>query len=313
MTSPARRIARQLLLKTLHHPSHVSFFFVRGHMRSGTNWIGNLLNLHPRINCTGEFHLQRARQVLDELTDPAHPPGTMLVHEPVRFAATAAFEAMVRRCIVEAADRRIKLRATLYGDRTPAPIEPLLLRGCPHILAVRDVRDVVVSATFHFLKLPELEYDFKLFPPMRGKKAVFQQDTSYFARHPHELLDDEPWVRARAADWSRHVAQDQRSELRAARGELDASIHVVRYEQLLADTERLRNEMYRFLGVDPRQAAPLDERTRPGFEREDPQSHYRKGVAGDWRKYFTPDTARWVKEEAGEQLIALGYEESENW
>ena len=32
------------------------YFFVRGHPRSGTNWIGALLNLHPQINCWGEFH-----------------------------------------------------------------------------------------------------------------------------------------------------------------------------------------------------------------------------------------------------------------
>jgi len=29
-------------------------FFLRGRMRSGTNWACNLLNLHPKINCHGE-------------------------------------------------------------------------------------------------------------------------------------------------------------------------------------------------------------------------------------------------------------------
>jgi hypothetical protein len=33
------------------------YFFVRRHPRSGTNWVGALLNLRPEINCFGEFHL----------------------------------------------------------------------------------------------------------------------------------------------------------------------------------------------------------------------------------------------------------------
>ncbi|MEC7499536.1 MAG: hypothetical protein VYE67_14540, partial [Planctomycetota bacterium] len=32
------------------------YFGIRGCMKSGTNWAGNLLNLHPDISCTGEYH-----------------------------------------------------------------------------------------------------------------------------------------------------------------------------------------------------------------------------------------------------------------
>ena len=32
-------------------------FLLRGFVRSGTNWMGRILNLHPDINCQGEFHL----------------------------------------------------------------------------------------------------------------------------------------------------------------------------------------------------------------------------------------------------------------
>ena len=34
------------------------FFVVRGFMKSGTNWLCRLLNLHPDISCAGEFHWQ---------------------------------------------------------------------------------------------------------------------------------------------------------------------------------------------------------------------------------------------------------------
>ena len=42
-----------------------SFFFVRGHPRSGTNWVGALLNLHPQVNCFGEFHFEDIRNAID--------------------------------------------------------------------------------------------------------------------------------------------------------------------------------------------------------------------------------------------------------
>lgn len=50
---------------------------------------------------------------------------------------------------------------------------------------------------------------------------------------------------------------------------------------------------------------------QPG--QEDAQHHYRKGVAGDWRTYFTPRVTAAFKERYGGLLIALGYERSEDW
>jgi hypothetical protein len=31
-------------------------FCIRGHMKSGTNWLCRLLNLHPEISSSGEYH-----------------------------------------------------------------------------------------------------------------------------------------------------------------------------------------------------------------------------------------------------------------
>jgi lipopolysaccharide transport system ATP-binding protein len=46
---------------------------------------------------------------------------------------------------------------------------------------------------------------------------------------------------------------------------------------------------------------------------EDPVSHYRKGIAGDWRNYFTPRVADAFKKRFGDILIAAGYEKDLNW
>ncbi|HYZ05733.1 MAG TPA: sulfotransferase domain-containing protein, partial [Rubrobacter sp.] len=42
-------------------------------------------------------------------------------------------------------------------------------------------------------------------------------------------------------------------------------------------------------------------------------SFYRKGIAGDWKNHFTEKDRRVFKEEAGELLIQLGYEEDLDW
>ena len=46
---------------------------------------------------------------------------------------------------------------------------------------------------------------------------------------------------------------------------------------------------------------------------ENPKSHYRKGVAGDWINHFTPDHVRVFREEFGDALITMGYESDLNW
>jgi len=82
----------------------------------------------------------------------------------------------------------------------------------------------------------------------------------------------------------------------------------VAYEDLYRNVETTRASLYRFLGVDPRSAAALTQWTTPGFCQENMQSHYRKGVVGEWRHYFTNETRQWFYEEAGELLAELGYE-----
>jgi len=51
---------------------------------------------------------------------------------------------------------------------------------------------------------------------------------------------------------------------------------------------------------------------RPKGE-EDPKSHYRKGIAGDWKNYFIPKLKSAFKERWGELLIKLGYEKDFEW
>jgi Sulfotransferase domain len=96
----------------------------------------------------------------------------------------------------------------------------------------------------------------------------------------------------------------------------------VRYEDLL---ERPNEEVRRLLGfrgvgtdetlVERCVGSASFEKLSKGRERgqEDPSSFYRKGIAGDWKNHFTEEDRRAFKEEAGELLIRLGYEEDLDW
>lgn len=46
---------------------------------------------------------------------------------------------------------------------------------------------------------------------------------------------------------------------------------------------------------------------------EDKTSHFRKGIAGDWKNYFTPKITAAFKEKHNSLLIKLGYEMDANW
>src|SRR5690606_17504421 len=92
-------------------------------------------------------------------------------------------------------------------------------------------------------------------------------------------------------------------------GEVQARVRVIRYERIHADPEGERSAMYRFLGLDPSIAEPLDDKSmsKPGISSENPHNIYRKGKVGDWRRFFTNDVAKWFAEETGPLPTALGY------
>ena len=46
---------------------------------------------------------------------------------------------------------------------------------------------------------------------------------------------------------------------------------------------------------------------------EDPTSHERKGIAGDWKNHFTDRIAKEFKYRYGELLVATGYERDDRW
>jgi hypothetical protein len=113
-----------------------------------------------------------------------------------------------------------------------------------------------------------------------------------------DLIDDEPFsARAQAEFLARYVTNRVRVRTKIPLGS------PVRVERLPAE---------KLLGiVFDNRFEKLSGGRKKG--EGDAKSHFRKGVAGDWRNHFTPKLERIFKERYGELLVKLGYESDLDW
>jgi hypothetical protein len=165
-------------------------------------------------------------------------------------------------------------------------------------VVIRDLRDTLVSAYFSL----KLSHD-PLFPEMSECRAMLNALTPEIA-----LLR---MIRG----WCRPVAAIQRSWL----GGPD---ELLKYEELLVrDTEVFERVLLghchlpvtreRLRAVVAANRFEARAGRKPGDE--DPASHERKGIAGDWRNHFTDRVAKLFKERYGDLLVATGYEKDDRW
>jgi hypothetical protein len=271
------------------------FFCIRGFMKSGTNWLGALLNRHPEVSSAGEFHWQ-------ELLDPLQRQGQNLAvyRKPGLFKSTLdRMRQVIREGIVQANDPN----AIVVGDRTPHSLKPLILPEAHYISIIRDGRDVMVSRMFHLLNNPGVTRIFQRNRHLRGLLDEFRNDPWFFDKSPELLLSIEEPVRVTARWWREHLESDRQT----VRENPELQVRFLRYEDLHVNPELICKELFEFLGVDPTLANPIEGQTAPGFSEGRPDSFFRKGVVGDWKNYFNDDSRSWFDDEAGDELRELGY------
>ena len=113
--------------------------------------------------------------------------------------------------------------------------------------------------------------------------------------------------------WSQHVASWTREPHQA--------IHVMRYEDMLADPERSFGGLARHLLMTPTQAQLAQAIDQSSFEnlraqeeaegfRERPEAaerFFREGRAGQWKEVLTPEQVDRIVKDHGEQMARFGY------
>ncbi|NEP84762.1 MAG: sulfotransferase domain-containing protein [Okeania sp. SIO3B3] len=100
-----------------------------------------------------------------------------------------------------------------------------------------------------------------------------------------------------------------------------ADILLVRYEKLIVDEQATFKAIINYCGIEVNRLYLWNlvhnnsfvnvTGRKPG--QEDVMAHQRKGIAGDWKNYFTDKVKQSFKEKFGDVLIETGYETDMRW
>lgn len=278
-------------------------FFLRGFMRSGTNWTGRILNLHPDIRCAGEFHLESfggAKRKIDKSV-------SCYVLEDRQEELDKQFETFIKTMVRQFCGKEYKF----VGDRTPVAINTVVVPNAKYLVISRDGRDVITSWFKHVLNIALKRKNnlarynhFNSIPEMVELVKQMELDPNYVNKNKRKLLASEEFFRMTAKKWNDRVVNDKKAAEMMKNSGKGIEVYWIDYEQMHGNIEEERAKIYSFLGADPLRATPLNDVNMPGYNNK----RGGRGKVGKWIEYFTPKQARWFDQEASEALKILGYE-----
>lgn len=271
-------------------------------MKSGTNWVCRVLNLHPDIHSSGEFHWWKYFETYSENNRVFQ-----------NLANQEKEDAVVRRALekmtVETMDYLAPPEAKFVGDRTPHTLHPVVIRKAPHVSIIRDCRDIIVSRMFHYFNFPNISNYFVRYPEREKIRREFVKDPWFFHQSPELLLDDEAFVRQTARQWRQYLVADRNT----MKCHPKLPVKLVKYESLHTNHQDEIESIVAFLGADPALLPNIPNQLLPGHKKEQPNSFNRKGVVGDWKNYIDAKVASWINDEAGSELKYQKYITSLDW
>lgn len=311
-------------------------FFIVGQQKSGTTWLMRMLDSHPEILCKGEGRFFGAgwRQESVKQTDAKRPPSSLynavLDAEYLRLwiersvwsrddEAGEHVDNIVRMAVDYFLMGELsKTGKKIVGDKspllTPETIEEIstIYPEARVIHIIRDGRDAAVSALHHSWNFGKQKS-----ARVSAKREAYRNDAGEL-KEARESVFAGNSLKRMAAEWGARVGRT----IEDGPALLGSNYAEVRYEDLLQRPEEEIGRLLEFLGAEAGQetvrrcvGAASFERLSKGRKRgeEDATSFFRKGVAGDWKNVFTEEDRRIFKREAGELLILLSYEKSDDW
>ncbi|MBD0356364.1 MAG: sulfotransferase [Rubrobacter sp.] len=322
--------------------SDTPVFFVTGLGKSGTSWLMRMLDGHPEILCKGEGRFFAA----DWRRANFDPEGTRALASSLYYALLDSeyLRLWVERSVwaregdaathldnlTRLATEHFllgELRKTnkkIVGDKSPLLNTDFIeevARVYPEarvIHIIRDGRDQAVSMLHHVWNRSTDQGGVQTLKPGEfERREVYRKDPKKLLQTGEGVFTEER-LRGAARSWNSRVGKTAEDGPTL----LGPNYAEVRYEDLLERPDEEVGRLAGFLGADTSEKAVRQavgsasfERLSRGRERgeEDTSSFYRKGVAGDWKNYFTERDKEIYKEEAGELLIRLGYERDLDW
>jgi len=289
------------LLPSLKKISAKEFFVVTSYGKSGSTWVQKILDAHPDIYCGGEgkfqsllaglmpaidrynANLNQANRYIYSDSPYYHLWQPDQINALIHFAMTLT---------LLSSSRPLSPQIKLIGDKDTGyllnyPVwKDTLLPGTKFVHVIRDVRNAAISNYFHLKR--------------QGDPMVIGDPQYYDFLHR--------FVR----DWKQAITRAR------SLSPIDSpTYHEIFYEHLYRQPAAETKRLFTFLGLSAsarqiqaclRQASfvRLSQGRSPG--QEDPNSFYRKGVIGDWRRHFDAKSKTIVHQTAAGLLHQLGYD-----
>lgn len=272
-------------------------FFVTGAPKSGTTWLGKLLDAHPEITCKGEACVHAFTKSLIQISNDYN---ALLERRKANVSESNAFPPLTEREVHRLMRQFIEMRLEVIadpgkpalkfvGEKDPyhGPNLLILHKVIPEarcIQIIRDGRDVLVSAWHHNQR--------SLQPGQRGPGF-------------DAFLDET------AGLWSQMVRR-----AREASSTLGTAYLEIRYEDLAADAPLHLKRVLDHLGADADEGTIRACVETASFARlskgrsqgqEDAKSFFRKGATEDWKNHLSSSQVQRFDARSGGLLGELGY------
>jgi hypothetical protein len=319
--------------------SYDTVFFIAGEMRSGTSWFRRTVSAHPEIVCGHEGSFFGRDYDHEEIPVYAGPVSSLtralaasnelrIWHGLAWNQWTDGYEEDLRNLTRVSIDYFLAKEVArtgkrIVGDKSPQHTANLdeiyeIYPNARIIHIVRDGRDVAVSAVHHWWRLAKDRAGgfFELTPEELEIRDAYLEDREGFLASGRSIFTEERLGQL-ARRWSYRVGKAHRDGTTL----YNERYLEIRYEDLLQDPMTDLRRVFEFLRA--RRGDQIIERCirATTFERvasrrqgeEDSGSFFRKGVAGDWRGVFTERDREIYKDLAGDRLIEMGYEKTDDW